>query len=175
MWLWRLAGETPGETPVPRGLLGCRSAIIMKQRPPTTPISLNLAPMVDVIMSLLVFFMVTTRMVEQENSLIDLPVARSAKNAEKQELGKRFVVNVRDLRLSGGEGAAFVVQEKIVSLSDITHRLEAEHAVDPDVNCVIRGDSSLPYQYVQAVMVACGEAGVRKVTFSAVPRAGGRP
>ncbi len=131
--------------------------------------------MVDVIMCLLVFFMVTTRMVEQENSLIDLPIARSAKDAEKQELGKRFVVNVRDLRLSGGEGAAFVVQEKTVALAEIVRRLKAEYAIDPEVNCVIRGDSSLPYEYIQAVMVACGEAAVRKVTFSAVPRAGGRP
>jgi len=147
----------------------------MKQRPLTTPISLNLAPMVDVIMCLLVFFMVTTRMVEQENSLIDLPVARSAKDAEKQELGKRFVVNVRDLRLSGGQGAAFVVQEKTLTLAEIARRLEAEHAIDPEVNCVIRGDHSLPYQYVQALMVACAEADVRKVTFSAIPRAGTRP
>ncbi len=147
----------------------------MKQRPLTTPISLNLAPMVDVIMCLLVFFMVTTRMVEQENSLIDLPVARSAKDAEKQELGKRFVVNVRDLRLSGGQGAAFVVQEKTLSLSQIARRLKAEHTLDPEVNCVIRGDHSLPYQYVQAVMVACWDADIRKVTFTALPRAGSRP
>ena len=144
----------------------------MKNPPRTTPIALNLAPMVDVTMCLLVFFMVATRMVERENSLIDLPVARAAKDAEKQELGTRFVVNVRDLGVSGGPGAAYVVQEKTVSLSEVLARLRAEHRLDPEVNCVIRADRTLPYKFVEAIMIGCAREQIRKITFSAVQREG---
>lgn len=141
--------------------------------PTTTPVRLNLAPMVDVTMCLLVFFMVAARMVEQENSRIDLPIAPTAKDAEKQELGNRFVVNVRAAGADGDKKVSYIVQETEISLSEIFERLQAERQQDADVNCVIRADRSLPYKYVQAVMVCCAQANVRKVTFSAVPRGGG--
>ncbi len=145
-----------------------------KKLPPTaTPVRLNLAPMVDVTMCLLVFFMVATRMVEQENSRIDLPIAPTAKDAEKQELGNRFVVNVRAAGTSGAKTVAYLVQETEISLPEVFERLRAERQQDADVNCVIRADRSLPYKYVQALMVCCARANVRKVTFSAIPREGG--
>ncbi len=144
----------------------------MKSPPVTTPIKLNLAPMVDVTMCLLVFFLVTTKMVERENSAIDLPVARSATDMEKQDLGNRFVVNVRDARLTGGDGAIYLVQEDEISLPEVLVRLQAARRDDTEVNCVIRADRNLPYKYVQRVMIGCARANIRKVTFSAVPRRG---
>jgi len=145
-----------------------------RKLPPTaTPVRLNLAPVVDVTMCLLVFFMVATRMVEQENSRIDLPIAPTAKDAEKQELGNRFVVNVRAGESTDTRNVSYLVQETEIPLSEVLKRLRAEHQRDADVNCVIRADRNLPYKYVQAVMVCCAQANVRKVTFSAIPREGG--
>lgn len=134
---------------------------------------MNLAPMVDVTMCLLIFFMVATRMVEQENSQIDLPIAPTAEDAEKQELGNRFVVNVRSDGTPGVDHVAYLVQETEIPLSEVFTRLRAERQRDADVNCVIRADRGLPYKYVQAVMACCARADVRKVTFSAIPREGG--
>lgn len=145
----------------------------MKAPPRPTPVTLNLAPMVDVTMCLLVFFLLAARMVERENSHIDLPLARSAKNAEKQDLGHRFVVNVRDAAVTGGQGAIYLMDQTAVPLADITRRLAEQRKAHPDINCIIRAERDLPYQYVQALMVACANAGVQKVTFSAVPREAG--
>ncbi len=145
----------------------------MKAPPRPTSVKLNLAPLVDVTMCLLVFFMLAARMVERENSRIDLPLARSARNAEKQDLGHRFVVNVRDAALTGGSGAIYLMDQTPVPLSEITRRLAEQRKAHADVNCIIRAERDLPYRYVQALMVACGQAGVQKVTFSAVPRESG--
>ena len=128
--------------------------------------------MVDVMMCLLSFFMLATKMVEQENSRIDLPVAKAAKDAEKQALGNRFVVNIRDAAWHGGEGAVYLVREEAVSLAEVLQRLEVESQLDAEVNCVIRADRDLPYKYVQAVMVGCARAKIRNITFSAVRTAG---
>lgn len=142
--------------------------------PDETPIRVNLAPVVDVTMSLLIFFLLTTRMVERESSTrIDLPVARSAQDTDRQDLGNRFVVNIRDARDEGGTGVEYVVDEKIMSLADVLNRLTEEKRHEPNVNCIIRGDRTLPFEYVQQVMVGCGRIGVTKVTFSAVPRGNG--
>jgi len=140
----------------------------MKRPPATTRLGLNLAPMVDVMMCLLIFFMLATKMVERENSRIDLPVAKAAKDAEKQALGSRFVVNIRDAALHGGKGAVYLISEEVVPLADVLQRLETEGQLDPNVNCVIRADRDLPYKYVQAVMIGCARAKIRNITFGAV-------
>ncbi|MCA9254935.1 MAG: biopolymer transporter ExbD [Phycisphaerales bacterium] len=125
-------------------------------------------------MSLLIFFLLTTRMVERESSTrIDLPVARSAQDTDRQDLGNRFVVNVRDTRSEGGTGVEYVVDERVMSLSDVLNRLTEEKRHQPNVNCIIRGDRTLPFDYVQQIMVGCGRIGVTKVTFSATPRSQG--
>ncbi len=134
--------------------------------PPTTRLSLNLAPMVDVMMCLLVFFMLATKMVERENSRIDLPQAAAAKDAEKQALGNRFVVNIQPGERPGE--AVYLVREMPVTLEEIAARLLLEGQKDPDVNCVIRADRHLPYRHVEAVMAACAKAKVRNLTFGAI-------
>lgn len=140
----------------------------MRKPPSATQLSLNLAPMVDVMMCLLIFFMLATKLVERENSYIDLPVAKAAKDAEKQALGNRLVINIRDAALHGGEGAVYLIREEVVPITNVLARLEAEAQLDPNVNCVIRADRDLPYRYVQAVMVGCARAEIRNITFSAV-------
>lgn len=143
----------------------------MHTPPPPTQVTINLAPMVDVTMCLMIFFMLTTQMVKEENSTIDLPLAATAKDASKKELGDRFVINIRDAAVTGGSGAIYLVQEKETTLAGLLDRLQAERAARADLNCVIRADRELPYRYVQAVMMGCAKAGIQKVTFSAVPRA----
>jgi biopolymer transport protein ExbD len=145
----------------------------MKRPPQTTVIGLNLAPMVDVMMCLLIFFMLATKMVEQENSKIDLPLARAAKEIDKQELGNRLVINVRDAALRGGQGADYIVRENTISLTDLRSLLTLEQECDPEVNCVIRADRGVPYRYVEAVMVLCGQARLRNITFGALQGEGG--
>jgi biopolymer transport protein ExbD len=140
----------------------------MKRPPKETTISLNLAPMVDVMMCLLIFFMLATKMVEQENSKIDLPLARAAKEVEKKELGNRFVINVRDAALRGGEGVDYLVREDVRSLAEVRDLLERERERDPDVNCVVRADRGIAYRYIQDVMATCAKANIRNITFGAL-------
>jgi len=140
----------------------------VKRPPKETSIALNLAPMVDVMMCLLIFFMLATKMVEQENSQIDLPLAKAAKEVEKKELGNRFVINVRDAALRGGEGADYLVREEMRTLDEVRDLLEHERELDPDVNCVVRADRGIAYRYVQDVMAACARANVRNITFGAL-------
>ncbi len=140
----------------------------MKRPPPTTQFALNLAPMVDVMMCLLIFFMLATKMVEQENSRIDLPVAAAAKEVEKQALGNRLVINVRDATLRGGGSADYLIRESAVTLQQVKDRLELERERDPEVNCVIRADRTVAYQHVEALMATCASADVRNITFGAL-------
>jgi len=142
--------------------------------------TLNLAPMVDVMMCLIIFFMLASKMVERENSVVALPSAAAAREADRRALGRRVVVNVladaaAAAPADAGRGPAgapefarYVLDERPVTLPDIAGRLAAEHARDPGVRCVIRGDRDLPYHAVEAVLAACAGAGVENVVFAAL-------
>lgn len=134
--------------------------MVRRRVPDVTPLGLNLAPMVDVVMCLIIFFMLATKLVERENSKIDLPAASVARETEKKELGRRVVVNVE-------AASRYVIEQRSMNLEDVERRLRMEHEHDPDVRCVIRGDKELPYGEIEAVLSACVKAGIGRVWFAA--------
>ncbi len=146
---------------------------MMKRPPQTTSLDLNLAPMVDVIMCLLIFFMLATNLVQNENSAIDLPIAAAARDAEKQALGNRVVVNVRPVGDVDAGEAVFEMNGEPVTVDQVYARLRIEGEADPNVNCVIRAGRGVPYRYVEAIFVGCARAKVGNITFSALRGAAG--
>lgn len=138
----------------------------LHRQPPITPLGLNLAPLVDVVMCLIIFFMLATKLVERENSAIDLPAASVARETEKKELGRRVVVNVQH-SAGGPQAARYVIEQRTLTLPDVERRLAAEHGHDPEVRCVIRGDRELPYREIESVLAACSRAGITRVWFAA--------
>jgi len=145
----------------------------MKRPPRATPLDLNLAPMVDVMMCLLIFFMLATKMVEQEHSRVDLPVARAAEEAEQQSLSNRFVVNVRPA--AGGDVGVveYVLRERPMPIERVLEQLAAQQRLDPEVNCVVRADRGIAYRHVEALLSGCAELGVRRLTLAALRGEGG--
>ncbi len=145
---------------------------MIRRAPAPTALTLNLAPMVDVMMCLLIFFMLATKMVERENVRIDLPAAVTAQDAASTEFGNRVVIGVvADER---GE-PAYQYRGEPATLEEVARRLAAAGAIDPELNCVIRADRSLEYRHVESVMRACADAGIRRITFAAAQREASRP
>jgi biopolymer transport protein ExbD len=141
--------------------------------------TLNLAPMVDVMMCLIIFFLLAARLVQREHYAVNLPWAVAAKTVETQELGDRVTINVR--KAGDGEPAAdYVVVdwdgERIIErtldadgmvklLRTRAARAEAAHR---EIRCVIRADRDVQYQHVETVLRACGLTHVKNVVFSAI-------
>lgn len=123
-------------------------------------------------MCLLIFFMLATRMVEQETSHIDLPMARRADDIGGQPRENRFVVNIRNSATDPGN-AVYLIREDVLSIEDVLARLEIERIVNADVTCVIRADRSVAYRYVEAVLGGCARLQVQTVWFSAANDDGG--
>lgn len=140
----------------------------MVRRPPQpTALTLNLAPMVDVMMCLLIFFMLATKMVERENVRIDLPAAATAQDAASTEFGNRVVIGI----VADEQGEpAYQYRGEPASLDDVARRLKAAGSIDPELNCVIRADRALEYRHIEVVMRACAEANIRRITFAAAQR-----
>jgi biopolymer transport protein ExbD len=135
----------------------------MTKPPPITPLTLNLAPMVDVMMCLLIFFMLATKMVEREHTLIDLPTATAAREPERTEAG-RFVVNIRR---EGGR-PVYMLRDETQPLDALLAQLSSAARLDPRMTCLIRADKAAAYADVEAVLAGCSRVGVRSVQFGAL-------
>ena len=122
---------------------------------------INVTPLADIMIVLLVIFMVAVSVIDQEDGL-RLPDAR---HAEKQERREALVVRIRqDASLSVGS-------ERVLDRTHLWTRLSARLAELPEGQrvVVLRADQTLPYTRVAEVLAACREAGAEQVALAALP------
>lgn len=127
----------------------------------------QIAPMIDVLLVLLVFFvMITSAQVLKVDKSIVLPVSPNAKQREAAMAKHEFAVN---LRLDKATNKAILVLDDQVyqNWQDVRPILEANHKRDKELRIVVRGDAAVPAGEIQRIMNLIGEAGIADVAFSA--------
>jgi biopolymer transport protein TolR len=123
----------------------------------------NLAPMIDVVLVLTIFFMCATRFSGDERKFdLDLPQADAAAAVEAARPEIVEVEAAGGLRL----GAEDVTPEAL------TARLAALRQERADVAVMIRGERAVPHGRMAEIYDACRAAGVRRVAISVRPRGG---
>ena len=116
---------------------------------------INVTPLVDVCLVLLIIFMVVTPMLQQGVDVL-LP---EGPHAEKKP-GKEG-----DLILSiKPDGTIFVGQDWIPD-RDVTKYITAEHQKDPNRAVMLKADKRINYGKVRMVMKAANDAGFTQVAF----------
>jgi biopolymer transport protein ExbD len=122
----------------------------------------NLAPMIDVILVLTIFFMCATKFSGDERQFdLDLP---QVGGAAVVDAARPEVVEV------GADGALRLGPDE-VSLAELGTRLAAARGVQPDVGVMIRGEQAVPHGRMAEIYEACRAAGVRRVAISVRTRA----
>lgn len=123
----------------------------------------NLAPMIDVILVLTIFFMCATKFSGDERKFdLDLPPADAAAAVDGSRPEIVEVEAEGDVRL-GGESLA---------IDELRPRLTALREANPDVAVMIRGERAVPHGRMAEIYEACRGAGVRRVAISVQPRTG---
>jgi biopolymer transport protein TolR len=124
---------------------------------------INVTPLVDVMLVLLIIFMVTAPLIQQGVE-VNLPeVAAKAVEAQEQKLVLSIKAD-RSLWLGTTEDAARV------PLRDLEERLRANVRAQKDQELFLMADKSLPYGFVVDVMAAVQRAGVANVGMITDPR-----
>ena len=117
----------------------------------------NLAPMIDVVLVLTIFFMCATKFSGDERKFdIELPQVNAATTvgAARPEIVE--VEASGTLRLGAAE----------VTIDELPARLRELRAAQPDLAAMIRGAKSVPHGRMAEVYEACRGAGVRHVAIS---------
>lgn len=118
---------------------------------------INVTPMVDIMLVLLVIFMVTAKLGDDHGIPVDLPTAASA-GAVAPEVTVA-VPREGPLRVDGRE----------VPEADLVGVLTAARAREPRLQVLIAADGAVPHRRVMAVMDQLREAGVTQMAFAAEP------
>ena len=127
----------------------------------------QIAPMIDILLVLLVFFMsISSTQVLQTNELVKLPVAKDAKNAGDTAEG-RVIVNVLWEGISNA-GTIEISGRNFTSPADVQPLLQTEVKNNPNAQVLIRADKAVRYEYLRGILKTAAAAGVANVTFSVV-------
>jgi biopolymer transport protein ExbD len=130
----------------------------LRSRAPIHHPGIQLAPLVDVLLLLLIFFLMTWNAARNENEL-DVKVPKASAAKEKSAPIGDVVVNVK----SDGN---VVVNRRTLSPVELTDLLKGLVQLNAEQAVVIRGDETGAYKNVVEVLNICSQAGVSNVAFA---------
>ncbi len=119
---------------------------------------IQLAPLVDVLLLLLIFFLLTWNAARNENEL-DIKIPKASAATEKTAPMGDVIVNVK------ADGSV-VVNRRVLSGPDLQALLKNLVQLNADQAVVIRGDEAGEYKNIVNVLDICSQAGVTNVAFA---------
>jgi biopolymer transport protein ExbD len=130
----------------------------LRSRAPLHHPGIQLAPLVDVLLLLLIFFLMTWNAARNENEL-DVKVPKASAARERSAPIGDVVVNVK----SDGN---VVVNRRTLNAAELTDLLKGLVQLNAEQAVVIRGDETGAYKNVVEVLNICSQAGVSNVAFA---------
>jgi biopolymer transport protein ExbD len=120
---------------------------------------INVTPLVDVMLVLLIIFIITIRVIVAQVP-VKLPIATNLPTVTKPE---NITIAVDK------NGNVFWNTKPVATQDDLKNLLRGIVKDDPQPEVQIRGDAEVRYQYVGQVLVAAQQIGIRKVGFITTP------
>jgi biopolymer transport protein ExbD len=117
-----------------------------------------IAPMVDILLVVLVFFIVTWNFALSENEL-DVRVPSAAKANETQPYVGQVVINIK-------ADGTIIVNRQAKTLPELLQLLKKLSQLYPDQAAIVRGDQGVEYKHIVEVLDICRQADIWNVAFA---------
>jgi biopolymer transport protein ExbD len=124
-------------------------------------VGIDLAPMLDFVLNLLIFFIITTSFIKEPGVTVDRPEALTAEHRESGNI----LIAIR----SNGD---IWMDRRQVDLREVRPIVERLHVERPDDTVVVVGDKAAPAGILAQVMDEVKLGGVEEVTVGALSTAG---
>jgi biopolymer transport protein ExbD len=116
---------------------------------------INVTPLVDIVLVMLIIFMVTTSYIVNPSIKVDLPKAATGSDQAKTTLGLTITK----------DGTLFLNGEKTDD-AGVTRFIAAELPRNPDLQAVIAGDKAVAHGSVVHVIDVVKKAGIKKFAIN---------
>ena len=121
----------------------------------TTVTGINVTPLVDITLVLLIVFMVTATFVSEQGLQVNLPKVETRENAPTPAI-----------TVALGEQGRLRLMKKDVTLDELSARMVVEARMDPNVKVLVKAQKDLSYYKVAEVLDVIKLAGVAKVALA---------
>ncbi|MDO5308811.1 MAG: biopolymer transporter ExbD [Planctomycetia bacterium] len=127
----------------------------------TRALSINITPLIDVTFLLIVFFVTSSRMIQEETAMeLELPREATAQARPENDEFK-IIINVT------ADGSYFFGAREM-SLEEIRERMKnARKLARRETSVCIRADRATPYAMIEPILVVCAKTGFTNVSFAA--------
>lgn len=123
---------------------------------------INVTPLVDIVLVLLIIFMVTAKLIVSKSVPLDLPKAASGSDIQ----------TVFSIVLAA-DGTTQVDSKAVPSDDVILGLAKSAHEKNPELRAVIKADTTVPHGRVIHVLDLLKQAQVAKIAFGVQPVAAG--
>ena len=120
---------------------------------------INFIPLIDVLLVIIIFLVVSTTFSKFSELKINLPIAEANQSKDKDD----------SINIIITEGGQYSINERIiesVSLEKLVTELKAESKGKTDIPVIINADAMTTHQSVVDVMEASRLVGLNRITFS---------
>jgi len=126
------------------------------------PTPMQLAPLVDVLFLLVIFFAVTQHFARHETLLdVSVPAAETGEDRPRSTVGE-IIVNVKS-------DGTIIVNGQELTEDDLLVKLKNIAEIYKDQAVILRGDSQAMYDHIIRVLDTCQKAGIWNIAFAAQP------
>jgi len=119
-------------------------------------VEIDMAPMIDMVFLLLIFFMVAS-VVVTDKVPVKLPESKSAKVPE--DIKGRIVLSV-------DANDDIYIGMVPVTIDELKEFISEELDLDPNLRLMIRADARVEYGTCKDIMIACGEVGATDLIYA---------
>lgn len=118
-----------------------------------------MAPMIDMVFLLLVFFMCASKMSQDQSIELEIPDAQHA--VVPKERPDRYIVNIRE------NGDLFCGSQQVTGPDEVAEVVGALYEQNPKLKIYIRADEDTEHKHVREVMKVLAGKGIDDYIFGA--------
>ena len=139
-------------------------SLLAERRKQRTSSSLELAPLLDVLFLLIIFFSISSTFVRESRFDVELPETGEVAGTSVSETSVEVYVD-RYGKFSVGVG---IGEKEPITSSRLREKLSRMMIDQPETSVSIYGDKKVDYQSIVSVMDICRESGIKSISIVAI-------
>ncbi len=118
-------------------------------------VQLNITSLIDVVLLLLIFFMLTTRFIEQPGMKLELPQSETSENIIAQNL-ELVVTSDTEIRLNG----------EVIEMEDLQNKFETILSQLEEKTLILKADKTVSHGSIVEIMDIARLSGMEKIVIA---------
>jgi len=118
---------------------------------------INITPLTDVALVLLIIFMITTPLILQSSIKVSLPEAASGKP----------LTNTRQMNITIAEDNSVYIDNKLVTRKELRARVSMAHRDNPNMEVIVFSDKTVRFKNIVSILDDLNEIGIRNLNIAA--------